>query len=122
MSHDPIGDALASFDPLDDRFRWCIYCGADCWPEPDNQNHDLDCPMTTGLYPITSADLDPWGGYGSCCLCHVPFGVNDLYMLIDDNTGHARTGVPSAMSWVVCLGCAATGGDPRPWRSGGRDE
>jgi hypothetical protein len=107
-------DLLASYDPLSDRYRWCIYCGADCWPEPDAQQHDRTCARVTGLYPVTEDDRNPFGDFGSCCLCHQPFGLDDTYMLIDDSNGEAVIGVATpTTSWVVCVSCAATGADPR---------
>lgn len=84
---------MSDFDPADEDHRWCIYCLADCWLEPENQQHQNDCPQTTGLYPVTTVDLDMPGGFG-CCDCPDPFGVGDHYVVQDET--------------VLCLGCGAT--------------
>ena len=81
-------------DPLDERRRWCVWCGADCWPDPEYQDHDADCPQTTGLYPVTADDLVD----GMLCAeCRTPFRLGDLYarQLTDDEDVFV----------IVCVGC-----------------
>lgn len=102
---------IPNLDPLADELRWCVYCGADCWPEPEHQMHRPSCATKTGLYPVREQDRDPAGGHGCCTACSVPFEVGDVYVLIDNDTG-AQAAAPDA-GWVVCVGCAATGRDPR---------
>lgn len=98
---------LSGYDPLDEKWRWCYYCKADCWPEPDNQRHASDCPTVTGLYPVTEQDEDPWikGTYGACCACLRPFALGDRYVLIDVDTNRPATS--PTRSEVTCVGCAA---------------
>jgi hypothetical protein len=36
----------------EERYRWCVYCGADCWPDVEHQEHADDCPTVTGRHPI----------------------------------------------------------------------
>ena len=76
-------------DPLDPAYRWCVYCGADCWPEPEAQRHHRDCPVRTGLYPVRAAEIGPYGF--RCCRCPVVLAVGDCYVLIG--------------SEAVCVGC-----------------
>lgn len=102
---------IPDVDPLDDAFRWCVYCCADCWPEPENQRHADTCPTRTGLYPVTEQERDPAGGHGCCTACADPFLPGDHYVLVDDATG--RTAPAPDAGWVVCVGCGALGRDPR---------
>ena len=81
--------AFPDFDPLDPAYRWCVYCGADCWPEPEAQRHHRDCPARTGLYPVRAAEIGPYGF--RCCRCPVVLAVGDCYVLIG--------------SEAVCVGC-----------------
>ena len=92
---------------MNDRWRWCVYCGADCWPEPENQRHAQECPVTTGLYTIGPDDEDPWikGTYGGCCSCGTVFQLGDHYVLIDSDTGKPATS--PECSETTCVGCAA---------------
>ncbi len=89
---------MSGFDSLDPAYRRCVYCGADCWPEPENQRHHESCPTVSGLYPVRAADLVPHG-FG-CCRCPVTFRVGDRYVLIGTAT------VPE-FGEVVCVGCGA---------------
>jgi hypothetical protein len=92
--------AMLSFDPLDERYRWCIYYHADCWPEPDNQQHTPDCPHTTGLYPVTEDMVGDRCSYGDGECDHV-FRLGEFYMdteVIDDGRDRTVT--------VACIGCA----------------
>jgi hypothetical protein len=113
---DPIRSGAGPFDWDKDEHRWCVYCGADCWLEPARQQHAPDCSFVTGLYTLTEDDTNPHTDFGSCTLCAQPFLPGDTYMLVDDTTG--RTYDPTSdTAWIVCVGCAATGGDPRPSHS-----
>lgn len=106
-----LGDAL-SFDPLDPALRYCVYCQADCWPEPENRQHAGDCPTQTGVYPILEQDRNPWGNFGDCGGCHTPFTLGDLYVLADVRT-ETITGPAPEHGYVRCLGCGATGDKPK---------
>ena len=79
------------------RYRWCVHCGADCWPEPHHQRHQLDCPAVTGVFPVLP------GALGRCTSCGQPFGDTDCYALVEHTDG---------LAWVICLGCAAQGRHP----------
>lgn len=105
------GIDLSGFDTLDERYRWCVYCEADCWPEPENQRHDPTCPITTGVFPV---DEDPFlpGSFGRCAACDWPFDRDDKYMVANDDTGRCDTAVPP-VGWVVCIGCGVAARDPR---------
>jgi hypothetical protein len=80
-----------------DQYRWCIYCQADCWLEPENQQHTPSCPTLTGVYPV----LPPGVG---CTACHVRLHPGDVYTLADVDT-ETVNGCQSG--FVVCLGCGA---------------
>jgi hypothetical protein len=86
-------------DPLDEQFRWCIYCGADCWPEGENQRHDLDCPRVTGLYPVDRLLL----AAGARCSegCGHQFQQGDHYGEIP-----LHTDGPDKTVAIACLPCA----------------
>ncbi len=78
------------FDELNEQYRYCIYCEADCWLEPENQQHITDCPFNTGLWPIEDFMLRT----EACCMyCPYIFEPGDVYMMVNDNE-------------VVCVGCA----------------
>ncbi len=94
---------MSGFDPMDPAYRWCVYCGTDCWPEPENQGHHESCPSITGLYPVRDADLVPHG-FG-CCRCPVMFRVGDQYVLIDAVT--SRPATCPERGEAVCVGCGA---------------
>jgi hypothetical protein len=89
---------LPTFDPLDDQYRWCIYCRADCWPELEDQRHSPVCPDTTGLYPVDEQLLSCRGGCGSCGSI---FRAGDVYMHIEQ----ASAGLDTVE--VACIYCAA---------------
>lgn len=84
-------DPLADYDPLDDKYRWCIYCGCDCWP--DDADHASDCPQTTGIYPVTPEDIGT-----QCCDCGAEFQEGDTYALQPSDVDNFYC--------VVCAGCA----------------
>lgn len=68
---------LPDFDPLDEKYRWCVYCKADCWPDP--AYHADDCPVTTGRYPVEEGrGLGP----SACCRCDKEFPEGSFYRLI----------------------------------------
>lgn len=90
------------FDPLDERYRWCIHCSADCWPEPEYQKHDEYCPFVTGLWPVMEEDLK----LGMCCgQCMKAFQSGDVYMHINMETALPQSR-PAEMNEIVCVGCA----------------
>lgn len=90
------------FDPLDEKYRWCIYCEADCWPEPENRKHAQDCPSTTNLWPVTQDDIN----MQMCCSqCPYEFNLGDFTMCVDFHTGELTT--TAIVSSVVCIGCGA---------------
>jgi hypothetical protein len=90
------------FDPLDEKYRWCIYCQADCWPEPENQQHAADCPRTTGLFPVTQDMVD---NRVECCYgdngCGHVFQLGEFYMDTE-----VETNGPDTVVTVACIGCA----------------
>lgn len=98
---------LGDFNPLDERLRWSIFCNADCWPEPENQRHDTNCPISTGIYTVSARDEDPWikDTYGACCTCGEPFHLGDTYALVDVDTG--KPAVRPLAGEATCMGCAA---------------
>jgi hypothetical protein len=85
-------------DPLADEYRYCLYCEADCWPEPDNQRHGPECPDSTLVYPVD----EPMLTFGARCECGHVFQRGDSYMHVEV----ARSG-PDLVVVVVCVGCAA---------------
>jgi hypothetical protein len=87
---------------VNDPFRWCVYCEADCYE--DDPRHDDDCPSLTGLYPIDGAEFWPHGPV-ACIECGEPFAPGDHYVLRDVESG-LITPRP-AIGEVTCLGCAA---------------
>jgi hypothetical protein len=91
------------FDPLDDKWRWCVYCKADCWPEVENQEHADDCPTVTGRYPV-----EPNGGPSACCRCEVELKVGGFYRHIcvreAGDTGDELADAP--VYETVCEDCA----------------
>jgi hypothetical protein len=91
------------FDPLDEQYRYCMYCKADCWPEPENQKHDLSCPMETGLYPV---DDDTIYHEGCCGQCGITFQPGDFEMNIDMETGKVVARFENNKCYeVVCVSC-----------------
>jgi len=75
--------------------RPCKYCGAawfgEAFPDPD---HAPDCPMETGLFPVTEAELADGGIL--CMICQQPFTAGEHYLLRDLN---------EACAAIVCLTC-----------------
>lgn len=69
----------------------------------DDFEHGPECPSTTGLWPVTAADLgergpnDPYAHGMICMDCEVAFKVGDLYALrpTDDDD----------VFEIVCVGC-----------------
>lgn len=103
---------IPTFDPLDPSLRYCVYCEADCWPEPENQQHAESCPFVTGIYPVR--DLGPDGTYGQCTACTAQFLEGEYYVLVSDTTGRQVVRAGSGETcWVACLGCGLTERDPR---------
>lgn len=105
---------LSDFNPLDDKYRWCIYCQADCWPEHENQRHGEDCPVNTGIYPIRADEALPTGDLGCCTACSHPFALGDFYVHVSDETGQVVSRpAPESRTWVACVPCGITQLDPR---------
>ncbi len=70
-----------------DEYRWCVHCGADCWPE--DAVHQPGCPQITGLWPATGDEV--------CGHCHQPVEVYVEVPLPDVGDGTVE---------VCCVGCA----------------
>lgn len=97
--------AYKPFPPLGsdgrDPFRWCIWCGCDCYE--DEPQHTPDCASVTGLRPVTARELgmrgphDPYAYGMSCMDCGEPFKVGDMSAL-------RPTGEPDVFE-AVCVGC-----------------
>jgi predicted RNA-binding Zn-ribbon protein involved in translation (DUF1610 family) len=104
MSEDPEFEA---------KFRYCIYCGVDCYPDGEvdvwathEVEHADDCPSTTGVFPVREEDAGPpcphcgerIDGEMLCSDCDQPLRVGDHYThrALGDNGG-----------LVICLGCSA---------------
>lgn len=95
----------------DDAYRWCIHCGADCWPPPEEQTHGVICPVTTGLWPVREQDLE--GGM-RCGECGGPFSVGESYVLRDTDSGEVCSGAAvsdGAVLLIICSGCAVISPD-----------
>lgn len=90
------------FDSLDDQYRWCIFCKADCWPEQENQEHAADCPQSTNLWPVSD---DDYKCEMCCCMCSERFDKDSHSVLVDAVTGEITT--LALVSTVICIGCAA---------------
>ena len=93
-------------DEADDLFRWCIYCGADCYE--DEPEHDAACPMLTGLYPVREEELGRCSSCGHpermtlCADCEQALDVGDFYLYRQlEDAG------PDVFE-KVCVGCAAS--------------
>jgi hypothetical protein len=91
------------YDSLDEQYRYCVHCSADCWPEPANQKHAMDCPTSTGIYPMDAQEKE----YGMIC-DQCDKDIEDYYGYIDMNTGNpvTRAGAGDIVE-CVCLGCIA---------------
>lgn len=85
----------------EDPHRYCVYCMADC--SEGDPEHAADCPSTTGLFPVTGADLgirgpdDPYAHGMTCMDCGAEFKVGDFY---------AQRQVESHLFEIVCVGCS----------------
>lgn len=109
------GPDLSGFNPLDEQYRYCVYCQADCWPERENQQHKPDCPFNTGIYPVLEQDRHPSGDLGLCSACSSPFALGDMYVHISDETGIPVTNpAEGSTTWIACITCGITLADPRP--------
>lgn len=102
----------------DDPFRYCVYCGADCYEDGaedfshdyrEDVEHKPDCPSVTGLYPVTMETLgmrgpdDPYA-YGAKCMdCGVDFNLGDFY---------AHRQRESDVFEIVCVGCRVLNPEP----------
>jgi hypothetical protein len=112
----------------EDLFRWCVHCGADCWPDREDQEHAADCPAETGVWPVEvdeALEIALWVQWECdtvpdeiremaqravlrqpvCAECEAPFRPGDFYMLRDDATGEIH--VRPHIGVMVCIGCAA---------------
>lgn len=105
---------LGDFNPLDDKYRWCIYCQADCWPEHENQQHAQECLTNTGIYPVRADEALPTGDLGVCTACSHPFALGDFYVHVSDETGLVvNRPAPESRTWIACVPCGVTQLDPR---------
>jgi hypothetical protein len=97
--------AYKPYPPIDadgrDPYRWCIYCGCDCYD--DEPEHRPDCASLTGLRPIRPRDLgmrgpnDPYAHGMRCMDCGDLFKLGDFSALRPTEEGHVFE--------VVCVGC-----------------
>lgn len=85
------------FDSLDDKYRYCVYCRADCWPGEEFQVHELDCARLTGLFPV---DVD-LVAHGATCGCGYVFKSGDFYLDSELDVSGA-----DPVSVLVCVECA----------------
>lgn len=101
-------------DLNDELDRGCIYCGVDC--DQDHPQHAVDCPQSTGVYPVTEQDLgvrgpnDPYAHGMRCMDCEAEFKVGDFYThrTIQEADPDAPNEWAAAPIYeVICLGCAA---------------
>lgn len=79
--------------------RPCVHCGAawfgEAFPDPD---HSPECPMVTGLYPVTADDI------GCICAgCGAPFKIDGAKVERVVSKHRDFTVVV-----LVCVGCAVT--------------
>lgn len=81
-----------------DAYRWCTYCGADCWLPEGQQEHRVDCPEVTGLHPVDEHLVDL---KAKCGRCEDQFVLGDVYVHVPIQAGGAN------VVELVCLGCAA---------------
>lgn len=98
-----------------DPFRYCVYCGADCYVvwykdgppdyrDPDEVEHEAECPAVTGLFPVTMRDLgmrgphDPYAHGMRCMDCGSEFQLGDFY-------AHRPSGEMPEVMETVCVGC-----------------
>jgi hypothetical protein len=88
------------YDSLNEADRLCVWCKADCWPEPENQSHSTHCPFATGVYPADEGD--------ECSVC---LEALDFYILVDDD-GQQLIRLNVGSAWRVCLGCGIQGRKP----------
>lgn len=95
------------FDPMDEAFRWCVFCKADCWPDPEFQSHDDDCPNVTGIFPIDERTMPPTAFKENgapdirCCRCDRTMTTH--YRLVD---APGTEGADPPVKLVVCDDCA----------------
>lgn len=97
-----------SDDEYEDKFRWCVFCKADCWV--DKPEHAVDCPSSTGVWPVRYEAMHPPCEHCGkrpdpsirCSECECVLGLGDFYthrQLAD------IAGLPAYEP--ICLGCAA---------------
>jgi hypothetical protein len=85
-----------------DRFRWCIYCRADCAAE--EPEHAADCPVLTRLWPVTERELQPCRHCGGptmpmvCEECGHEFEIGEHFVTEQDDVIFRR---------IFCVGCGA---------------
>lgn len=105
-------------EPEGDRYRWCIFCKADCWLDEADQVHAAECPMSTGVWPITEREVRTHmcpactceDGGMACDDCHRAFVVGDGYMVVDYHSDVVWEPTVGDRPWwgvVICTGCAA---------------
>lgn len=105
MERNPVSD-------IEDQFRWCVHCGADCYG--DETAHADDCPSVTNVWPVTEQNLgirgpdDPYAHGMLCTDCEAEFKLGDHYTHRLVGEGAMAPGMPECPIYeIVCLGCAA---------------
>jgi hypothetical protein len=96
-----------------DLYRFCIYCEADC--DEEDPEHAVDCPSTTGVFPVTKRMLVSINDEGelehsgmNCMDCEDSFAAGDHYTHRHVGRGALAPGMAEADVYeVICLGCAA---------------
>lgn len=80
----------------DPDYRYCVWCGTDCddFPGP-HPEHTQECPLETGVFPISVRDLRD---QLRCLDCNELFKPGDYYVQVREEQDIAE---------IVCLGCGA---------------
>lgn len=86
---------------ITDQYRWCIWCGVDCWLKLEDQVHSRSCPCSTGLYEV---DNDLLEIYAKCPQSSCGKLLKDYYILVDFKTGEQLNNPDVAE--VMCFDCA----------------
>lgn len=93
---------LGGVKPHNGDFDTCVYCEATgC--ESGDADHAEDCPIVTGIFPVTLRDMWP-NGPAQCSTCHTLLWPGDTYSTIPQEP---IGGIPVGL--VACTGCAILG-------------